>query len=83
MAVTGDEEKALLGEPGGRAIAAAAGRARPHGRWLEAYRGTTGWVLLSLGCREGRELVNPVTSCFPMLLFQLVMVPRNCVVMSQ
>lgn len=55
-------------------------------RWLEACRGTTGWVLLRLGCgEEGRApaVVNPVTSCFLLLLFQLVMVPKTCVVMSQ
>lgn len=43
-------------------------------------------VLLRLGCTgEGTDpaMVNPVTSCFLMLLFQLVMVPRACVVMSQ
>lgn len=85
MAVTGDEEKVLLGEPGGRAIAALTG-ARPR-RWLEAYRGTTGWVPSRLGCGEegiAPAMVSPVTACFPMLLhFQLVMVPRTCVVMSQ
>lgn len=72
MAVTGDEKKVLLGEPGGKAAAAALPGARPARLRLEACRGATAWVLLRLGCAEegtAPAMVNPVTSCSLMLLF--------------
>lgn len=79
------KKNVLLGEPGGKAVGGAAlPGARPAHAQAESHRGTTGWVLLRLGCGEEKRgiasaLVTPMpeTSCFLILLFQFVMVSKD------